>query len=323
MNEKKPKLLWLDNPTIWRNARGISLGLIVLVSPLIYFGIINNFTLKNFLNFEFGGLIVYMTFVNLLTTFEVRSRAFEDELDYDNSIEDEEHKSIVDMEIEIKDNAVKIRPNITKGIKVLSIYNKQLQLSYNEQKTTLIIDKLKSKQDNINIKLMYSTKKIWFIKITLRTKWLTWRLHRKTKKIDKLSKIPKRDKRFKPYRFNSLISTSGVSKYTRVGDKETKSNPKKVPFLTAVLKMPIKGFTMSLGGFFVMLFFVDDPLALFKFYLWFLLVVALTVISQYIITRYKTKRQYKYSLKVIKYLQDKVIEGINKEESNVPMIIEG
>jgi hypothetical protein len=315
MQEEKKELTWLDNPIIWRNARGISLGIVVLFSPLIYFGIVNNFKLDNFLNYDFGALIVFMTFVSLITTFESRSRAFEDEFEYDSNIGE--------LETKVKDNAEIIRPHITVGIKSLGEYNKKLQLGYDKQKTLLKIDKLKARQDNVNIKLMYSTITIWFIKLELRTKYLTWRKNRLTKRIDKLNKIPKRDKRFKPYKFSALISSKGISNYKRVGNKETKSNPKKVPLLHAVLKMPIKGFTMSLGGFFFMLLIVDDPKELAKFYLWFLIVVAFTIITQYIITRYKTKTQYKYSLSVIIYLQGIVIDDINKpieviEEDNTP-----
>jgi hypothetical protein len=295
MSEEKKELFWLDDPKMWRNIRGGALGIVLLISPLVYFGIADNFEIGNFLNYEFGGLIIFMTLMNLLSVFEARMRAFEDELDFDNSI--------IDMEIKIDDNAKIIRPNITKGITVLSEHNSKLQKSYDKQKTHLIIEKKQVKIDKLKIKLEYARFKI--------TKWKYKRkLNKHNKKIDKLNRVPKHDRRFKPYRFDRLLTAENLNKYKRVGDKETKSNPKKISIIGAIIKMPIKGFGMSLGGMFLMLFIVNDPVALAKFYLWFIVIIAFTIVTQYIITRYKTKVQYKNSLTVKIHLQEIVIKGI-------------
>lgn len=303
MEEKQEKLFWLDDPKMWRNIRGAALVIVLLIAPLAYFGIMNNFNINNFLNYEFGGLIIFMTLMNLLSVKESRLRAFEDELDFDNTI--------IEMEFKIDDNAKLIRPNLTQGIKVLSAHNQKLQKSYNEQKTNLLIEKKKAKIDKLNIKLAYS-------RFTRTKKYYKWRLDRIEKKIAKLNKVPKRDRRFKPYRFDRLLTSENISKYKRVGDKEVKSNPKKIPLLGAIIKMPIKGFTMSLGGMFIMLFIVDDPGALLKFYLWFIVIISFTIVSQYIITRFKTKTQYKNSLTIKIQLQEVVITGVDTLNKPLP-----
>ncbi len=311
MEEKKveEKLFWLDDPKMWRNIRGGALAIVLLIAPLAYFGIMDNFNINNFLNYEFGGLIIFMTLMNLLSVFESRLRAFEDELDFD--------ESIIEMEFKIDDNAKLIRPNLTQGIKVLSTHNIQLQKSYDEQKTNLVIEKKKALIDKLNIKLAYA-------RFDRTKRYYNWRLIKINKQIDKLNKVLLHDRRFKPYRFDRLLTAENISKYKRVGDKEVKSNPKKIPIVGAIIKMPVKGFTMSLGGMFIMLFVVDDPGALFKFYLWFIIIISFTIISQYIITRYKTKTQYKNSLTIKIHLQGIVLNGIeelNKEPQKlIPMI---
>jgi hypothetical protein len=302
MEEKKTQLEWIDDPKMWRNIRGGALAIILLISPLVYFGIIDNLSMDKFLSYELGGLVIFMTLMNLLSVVESRTRAFEDELEFDNSI--------ITDEKTIDDNAEIIRPNISSGIVVLSKHNKKLQQSYDEQKTTLIIDKKKSKIDRYRIKDIYA--KFWFTK-----RHYVKRIDKLEKKIEKLNTVPKRDRRFKPYRFDRLLTSENISKYKRVGDKETKSNPKKIPVVGAILKMPIKGFSMALGGMFVALFLVDDWTALFKFYLWFIAIISFTIISQYIITRYKTKVQYKKSLKIKIHLQEIVIEGIKEPAPQV------
>lgn len=283
---------WLDNPKIWRNARGGALVIVLLISPLIYFGIVDNLSISNFLNYEFGGLIIYMTIMNLLTVFEVRNRAFEDELDFDNSI--------VELENTLDRNGTLIRKDISSGIKVLSEYNSKLQKSYNEQKTNTIIENLRNKQSKLEIRIEYAI---------IGKKRLERKFNNIDKKIEKLKNSPKRDRRFKPYRFDRLLKAENISRYKRVGDNDTKSNPKKVPLLGAIIKMPIKGFTMSLGGMFIMLFVVNDPVALLKFYLWFIIIMSFTVVVQYILTRYKTKIQYKRSLTIKIELQEIILKG--------------
>jgi hypothetical protein len=289
---------WLDNPKIWRNARGGALVVVLLISPLIYFGIMDNFSINNFLNYEFGGLIIFMTLMNLLTVFEIRHRAFEDELDFD--------KSIVELENTLDKNGIEIRKNISIGIQILSEHNIKLQKSYNKQKTNLIIEKLRDKRSKLEIRITYAI----LFKSLLQRKF-----KRIGNKIEKLEQVPKRDRRFKPYRFDRLLKAENISRYKRVGDNDTKSNPKKLPLLGSLIKMPVKGFTMSLGGMFIMLFVVNDPVALFKFYLWFIVIMAFTVVSQYILTRFKTKTRYKRSLEIKIQLQEIVLKGI-KEESN-------
>ena len=306
MEDNKKEVLWLDDPKIWRNVRLGALGVLLLIAPLVYFGIVDNFEIGNFLNYEFGGLIIFMTIMNVITISETRVWAFDDEVAYDDS--ENKDDSIVNLELKINENADKIRPNISKGIVVLTNYNNELQTSYDKQKTQRIIDKKKAKIDRYKIKVTYARlfKKRYISQIT--------KLERK---IEKLNKTPKRDRRFKPYRFDRLITSSDISKYKRVGDNEIKSNPKKVPLLKSIIKMPLKGFSASLGSFFMMMFFVDDKVALAKFYAWFLAIMSFTVISQYILTRYKTRKEHRHALKVTIFLQDKIINGIKEDTEQI------
>lgn len=268
---------WLDNQTILRNTRTIAFLIIILIAPALYFGIMENFTIESLLQYSFGGLIVFMTIVNFLTVMEIRTRAFEDELDFDTSI--------IGMENQVDDNAKIIRKDIPIAIEKLSKYNKTIQKSLDLQKTELYREKLNRKLTNLKIRYSYS-------------KLLKKRLERKIMSVDnKIKNLQVLvEKRFKPYKLNDLITAQTSGKRIKVGNDELERNPKKVPILKSILKMPFKGFTMSIGGLVGSLFLVDDKEALAKFYVWFIAIITFTVLSQYILTRYKTRTQYKQSL---------------------------
>jgi hypothetical protein len=286
----------LIDPKYLRIFRIVMLFIIMILSPLLYFALVTNFNWNALFNWQFGSLAILTSFLLTYLVYEVRTVAF------DTTVA--ENDQIRKNEIEIAANGRILRKHTKKSILTINELNKEMQDTYNLEKTTKKIDKLNNKLSNLQIRLSYAKFK-WIVKN------LENRIKNLEKSIKKLKKTPLIDKRFKPYKLERLFSTESKNKYKRIGDSELKSNPKKLPVIKLLTSLPFKGFTVSLSGGVLPLILLDDKKAVFYFYITYTIMMTATSITQFILTKYKTLTDYAASLDRKLVLQEYIIEKNN------------
>ena len=303
---------FLENPKALRNARSGALAFIIILIPLFYFLISDSFSFAGLLTWGFGGIMIVTTIATVLVVMETRKRAFEDAIIA--------NPDIATDEIIVTENGLKISENTLAAIPVLNKYNNKMQEVYNWEKTQKKIDKLHRKNASLQIVVNYAT---FHIRKLIVFNWLfrrTARLNKIKKTIDRLGKFNLRDKRFKPYRLERLLSCQSSKNYTRIGDREIASNPQAVNVKKSIIKIPMKGFMMSLSGGVIPLAFGADFFTILAFYGGYLAGMSFTVLSQYILTKYKTNTEYRNSLDKKKTLQTMILTELAKVvvETKVP-----
>lgn len=319
-SETKPKVKptvkksgFLENPKALRNARSISLGFIVVLIPLFYFLIKENFNLDNLLSWEFGGIMIFTTVAAFIAVAETRKRAFEDTIDA--------NVDISANEIIVTENGLELSDNTLEAIPILNKYNDRLQNVYNQEKTQKKIDKLNRAIANLRIIINYAKFKLFKVIVFNGLFRRKQRVVRMTSKISKITETPLRDKRFKPYRLERLLSAQSSKRYTRIGDKEITSNPQNVNVKKSMLSTILKGFGMSLGGGAIPLALGANFWTIFAFYAGYLAGMSFTVISQYILTKYKTLTEYRKALDKKMKLQEMLLKEINKPKEVIKPIV--
>ena len=329
-NKKKKELVqekkgFLENPKMVRRVRLIIVGLIVFFLPLMYFLISNNLSLDALLSWNMGALMLITTIGTLLNTIETKKTTFEDVVD--------ENSDISNNEIEITENGEWLSKNIIVSMPILNAYNDELQNSYDNQKTTKKISKIKRKIAVIKVSLNRNKVKKFgklanftFV-IVLLNKLLIFhksnRIERKENKINRLEATPLKDRKFKPYRFERLLSSRSSNRYTKIGDGKINTSPDKISVKSTVIKVPLKGLGMSMVGGAIPLALGVDFWTLLAFYVGYSLGQLFTTFSQYILTKYKTTHDYREAQvekkRLQKYLKDE-IEKKNKADMNLAKV---
>jgi len=283
---------FFGNKKLLKNIRTGAIVLLLFMIPIIYFGYRSSFTFEALLSWDFGSAIVVITLSILLTTVETKSLAYDLTVELDDEIKD--------IENDVESNSDKIRlldKTGKKSIKWANHYNKDQQKMYNEIKTN---DKI-AVYEKRALKLVVNGK------------------DKKAKKYDKLIKGLKKnglkDKKFKAYDIKRImgIDRIGIKLTSHKGDNEIKSNPKKTNLGAILLGMPIRASGIGMIG---TIPFLWDGTAetVFLFYLSYILAIIITIVSQYLLTSYRTTYGYKTAIKKIKTLQGLLLIELDDKE---------
>jgi flagellar basal body-associated protein FliL len=108
------------------------------------------------------------------------------------------------------------------------------------------------------------------------------------------------------------VDKIGIKLNKKKGDSETKSNPKKVNLMSIILGMPIRAASLGILG--TIPFMVNESgWTIFYFYIGYILTMIITILSQYIMTSYKTTHSHKSALKKVVLLQGLLLAEIRKK----------
>lgn len=303
---------FIENPKALRNARSGALGLIIILIPLFYFLISETFSFSGLLTWSFGGIMVVTTLATTLTVMETRKRAFEDAIIL--------NPDIAADEVFVTENGLEISEKTLAAIPILNEYNRKMQKVYDLKKTQKKIDKLQRRNASIQITMNYTKFHIGKVVVFNSILFRKFRVSRIKRIIERLNKFPKRDRKFKPYRLEKLLSCKNSKHYTSIGDKEISSNPQAVDVKKSVIKLPLKGFMMSLTGGVIPLAFGADFWTILAFYGGYLSGMVFTILSQYILTKYKTNTEYRLSLDKKKKLQIMILTELKKPVEVVDVV---
>jgi len=283
---------FFSNEKLLKNIRTGSIILILLLIPFIYFGFKDTFTFNALWSWEFGSAIAVITFSILLATIETKSVAFEFTLEIDDEL-----IPLQDDIIKNGNDIQKIDKNGKRSILWCNEYNKDQQQMYNEIKTNNKIDILE--------------KKVLRYTIDDKPKKVAWC----ERQIDDLKVNMLVDKKFIPYEIKRIINVDkiGIKINRKKGNSDIKSNPKKVNMVTILLGMPIKA--AGLGILSSIPFVMNESKkTIFIFYIGYILTMTITIMTQYLMTAYKTTHSHKSALKSIVRLQGLLLEELNKVE---------
>lgn len=282
---------FFTNEKMLKAVRSIVISLIILIVPLFYFGFKDTFDLEALFTWDFGVIVVIITFSIILATIETKSTAYDVTISTDNELQ-EDLKTIEDNSrlIRKKDRVGKI------SVKWLNTYNKEQQKMYDEILTN----------DKIDI---------------LEQKALNYRIHdkeHKAKKIDaeikRLRKKKLKDRNFIPYSIKKVlnIEKSGLKFKRKKGNNEIDVNPKRVNWAMTFINMILRSSGVGVIG--TIPFAVNESLgSVLLFYLGYILVVAFTIFTQYLLTTYVTTHSYRKSLREIINIQTQLIVHLNIE----------
>jgi hypothetical protein len=313
---KEKKKGFLENPKAMRNARSISVGLIIFLLPLIYFLTKDSFDFMALISMEMGLLVLYTGIGSFMNIWETRKRAFEDTVD--------ENQDISDNEILITENGQELSKHTLKAMPKLNEYNDLLQESYDLQKTQKKIRKIKVKIAMLSISKNNAQNKYFsrFAIILLFPKLLN-KMHRNIKgrkikrrenKIMRLKAVNLRDKRFTPYRIERLLTARSSNRYTYIGDKQIRSAPDKVDAKKTIAKLPLKSLGYSLGGGVIPLAMGEKIGTVLIFYLGYLTGQVITSLTQYLVTKYKTTHEFRVAQKEKIRLQEMLLKSVADDE---------
>ena len=284
---------FFGNKKLLKNIRTGAVIILLLLIPIVYFGYRASFTFAALFSWDFGSAIVVITLSIFLATMETKSFAYDITIDLDQEIKD--------LEIKVESNGDIIRSNDANGKKSVSWcnkYNKDQQKMYDEIKT--------------NDRIAIYEKRALNARVNGNEK----RALKYDKLIKNLKKNGLRDKHFKPYNIKRIMGVDriGVKLAKKKGDNEISSNPKKINFITILLGMPIRALGIGVIGT-IPFVWSGSPETVFLFYISYLLAIIITVVSQYLITSYKTTYGYKKSLKTINGLQTLLLQHIGYENN--------
>jgi hypothetical protein len=279
---------FFDNKQLLKDIRTGSILLLILLIPLFWFGFKDTLVFNSLWSWSFGSAIVVITLSIYLATTETKTRAYDDRFTLNTELQ-KIHNDIQDNSVTIKQLDKKIK----RSIKWCNEYNKDQQDMYNEIKTNNKIDILEKRA----------------IKYRIRGK--EKRATSCDYEIDKLNDNPLIDKRFKPYDIKRLLTIEkrAIKFNKQKGDNEINSNPKHTNIGTILLGMPIRA--LGVGMFGAVPFIIDEsPGEVILFYIAYLLTMAITIITQYLITQYKMEHGFITGLGTIKRLQEMLIEDL-------------
>ena len=282
---------FFSNEKLLKQIRTGAIILILLLIPFFYFGFKDTFTFDALLSWDFGGAVAIITLSILLATIETKSVAFDFTIEIDDDL--------IPLQDTIQTNGNEIQKLDKTGKRSIlwcNKYNKDQQQMYDEIKTN----------DKINI----LEKKVLRYTIDSKFKKVNWC----EEQIEKLKKNHLVDKKFIPYNIKRIINVDkiGIKINKKKGDHETKSNPKKVSLLSIIFGMPIRA--AGLGVLSSIPFLMNESaMTIFLFYIAYILTMTVTILSQYVITSYKTTHSHKSALKTIVRLQGLLLTRLRQQ----------
>jgi len=305
MSELQRKLSeFMNNVELLKNIRTLAILLFAIVGPFIYFGFVDQFTISALLRVEVTGIIVLVSFTIIIITKEIKLRAFDDEIEHELNTE---LKPLLE---EVKNNGKDIINNdkrLDKSRYWINEYNQSQQELYNKLKTDNYIHKLERKIVSYNL-VGKSNKADKIIK-----------------EIERLNKDGLTDTSFKPYKLERLIRLDKIKHRAKKGDTELSFKPTKINWINTIINTILK--SSGVGGMFAVPFLMkEDPMTIFWFYVMYIITITITIITQYLTTRYKTRTRYYQSQSRIKDLQsllleflkgDDLVSNLNEEESTI------
>jgi|LGVF01.2.fsa_nt_gb hypothetical protein len=285
-------LNFFSNEKLLKQIRTISIILIILIVPIVWFGFKDTITFGSLWTWAFGSIILVITFSVLLATIETKSIAFDYTVELDEDIIPNQSK------IEVNSKTINELDKTGKeSLLWCNQYNVEQQATYDLIKTNEQIDLYEKRA--LRHRLNGKDKKAeWY-----------------DKQIERLKKEPLTDKKFTPYDVKRIrnVNKIGIKLSKKKGNTEIKSNPKQLNLITILLSMPIRALGLGLLG--TIPFVVNESIGtVLLFYIGYLLTMIVTIISQYLITSYKTTHSYKMAQEKIITLQGLLIAHLQPKE---------
>jgi len=292
MNFQDKLLEYFKDKELLRNIRtGIVLALIIVL-PFWYFGFKDSLTVDGLLNWKFGAIVILITISVTLATKETKTRAFDDKFLIDDELQNTQQK-IESQSKEIK----KKDPRSKRSINFITKYNKDQQQMYNEIKTNAKIEEYEKLV--LKYRLNKKEKKAQYYE----------------KKIAHLKQNPLFDKHFEPYDLRNIImiqKTLGKLPKKK-GNTEINNNPKQLNWFMTVLSMGVR--SLGVGVFGAIPFVINESIgSILAFYVSYILVLAFTIITQYLLTTWKIDNKYKLGLEKIDSIQTELLEYLEQPQ---------
>ena len=283
------------NAKTLNNARTTIIVFIVALAPLFYFAYSDSISLEKLLTFQFGGLSAVVGLSAYITNKETKKRAFENAYDLDTELEKFEKSYQANGDkIQAKDKTMIL------STQFIAEYNRNQQKALNK---ILTEDKI-AKLEPIAIKHRINGKEKKANKIE--------------KKIAKLHESFLFDKKFVPYNPQLIINANTNkqwNKHKKKGNAEINNDPTKVNPAFQLSSTVARGLTGGLAGT-LLITFTDPFSTIFWFYITYFAIMALTVITGYALTVFKTLGSYKNGLRKKITIQQLLLDHIEKESLN-------
>lgn len=286
------KLLhWFTDKELLRNIRTATVLALILVLPIWYFAFAESLTLDALFDWKFGAIVIIITISVTLATKESKTRAFDDVMVTNESLQE--------LEETIDNQATKIKkkdPRSKRSIKFMAQYNKDKQESYNELKTNKEIERLERLV--LKYRLNGNEDKATYYE----------------RRIEHLRKNPLFDKHFEPYDLRNIIMIQkSIGKLPKKkGNTEINQNPKDLNWFVTFVSMVLRSGGVGLFGS-IPIMFTESLSDIVLFYLSYLVVLAFTIISQYALTTWKMENKYKNGLETIDLIQTQLLDFLNKK----------
>ena len=286
-----------------KNAKRVTVGAIVLILPILYFGYAETLTLSRLLQFDFGALTVILSLSAWLITSEAKSWAF------DNAFKKEEKdgNELLKLTKQAEENANAIQQKdkrMVHSTRWVAEVSKEKQEAYNEIKLQQKLSELDQKA------------------ISYRLKGKDDKAQKVERQKDKVKASGVFDKSFEPYDIRNIVLTNNESKRIlaklrdKKGNSELKSNPKKVNPIMQVVSIVVRSATVGITA--VMPFVLSESAgAIFWFYIVYAVVMTFTFFTNYLVTTMKMERKHKKALKTTIQLQDDLLEYLAKPQKQI------
>ena len=279
---------FFTNEKLLKLIRRIGVGLIVVILPLFYFGFKDTFTIEALLTFTYGILMVIVTVSVVLATKETKEASFD--------LTCENDKELPTLHESIETNSKTIRKLDRTGKSQqnwLSNYNKEQQETYDLELTNERIEKLEDKA----WRFRFSNKEKKALKID--------------REIKHLKTNPLRDKNFVPYSIKYIMNTDrNKFKFKKKkGNPNVNTNPKKLNFKMTLASALLRSSGLGVAG--TIPFIINEKTStVLIFYLGFMVLLFITVLSQWILTGYITTHSYKKGKETVVEIQQAMISDL-------------
>jgi hypothetical protein len=266
---------------------------IVVVLPFYYFGYKDTFEWETLTNAQYGVISLITTLSIIMMTYETKLRAFDITFKVD--------KDLPKHQEDARKNAQEITQldkTFKRTTKEVDNYNQSQQNMYNEIKTNNEIMRLENRVRSLRLRGKES----------------------KAKSIEKVVANIKEnglvDKHFKPYdvRRIVIIENNTLKLPKKKGNNEISVDPKSFNPFKSIFTSGIRG--LGLGVTASMPFIINESFkTIVIFYLSYLLIIAVSMLVQYIVSSYIMQNSYKRSLTRIIDIQELIIKKLKGDDS--------
>ena len=279
---------FFTNEKLLKVIRSILIGIVIIVLPLLYFGFKESFSLQALFKIEFGIIVLIVAVSVALATIETKTQCFDLTCEEDDELP-KLHKAIITNSKEIRKHD-KIGK---RSLKFLSKYNKEQQQMYDEILTNDKIELLEKKALSHRIS-GHEDKAVEL-----------------EKQVKKLKKKPLRDKYFEPFSIKKILNVDkNAFKFKRrKGNSEINVNPKKINWTTQFVGVLIRSSGIGVLGT-IPFAIKEEGSTVAWFYFGYILIIMVTVLSQWLLTSYTTTHSYKNGLEKIITIQELLLEEL-------------